>query len=313
MRRLRLGTRGSALALWQARSVASSLEQRGASVDIVRITTHGDRRQDVPLPDIGGKRVFVKEIEEALLSGEIDVAVHSAKDMSSESVHGLALAAALTREDARDALVLGRDCPIRGGGDDFLLSLATGRGASLSIGTGSIRRTALLQRAFPTVTFVPVRGNVDTRLRKLDAGEMDAVVLAAAGLNRLGLGARISALIPVDACVPAPGQGIIGVQIRSEDDDARQQVSALNDEVASIALEAEQAVVAALGGGCQLPLGAYAAMIEGTLVLQAVVASPEGDEILWTRVSGNPVDAAAIGRRAADDLSAQGARGILQR
>ena len=169
----------------------------------------------------------------------------------------------------------------------------------------------MLTRVFGNATFVPVRGNVDTRLRKLDAGEMDALVLAAAGLKRLGLGDRISALIPVERCVPAPGQGIIGVEIRRDDEDARDQVSALNDEAARTALEAEQALVAALGGGCQLPLGAYASMNNGTLLLRAVVASPDGGEILSTSASGNPVDAAAIGRRAADDLSAQGARRIL--
>ena len=312
MRRLRLGTRGSALALWQARTVATALEQRGATVEIVRITTHGDRRQDVPLPDIGGKRVFVKEIEEALLAGEIDVAVHSAKDMAAESAPGLSVAAALPREDPRDALVFAGDSPFRERADDLLSRHPDVAYPALSIGTGSVRRLALLKRAFANATFVPVRGNVDTRLRKLDAGDMDAIVLAAAGLIRLGLAGRISALIPVDTCVPAPGQGIIGVEIRSDDDDTRQQVSALNDQAARIALQAEQSVVAALGGGCQLPLGAYASMNDGTLVLRAVVASPDGDEILSTSMSGNPVDAAAIGRRAADDLSAQGARRILQ-
>ncbi len=311
MRRLRLGTRGSALALWQARTVAAALEERCAKVDIVRITTHGDRRQDVPLPDIGGKRVFVKEIEEALLAGEIDLAVHSAKDMAAEPAPGLTVAAALPREDPRDAVVFAAGSPFHDRAADFLEPSVADRCPRLSIGTGSVRRIAMLRRVFADATFVPVRGNVDTRLRKLDAGEMDALVLAAAGLNRLGLGDRISALIPVERCVPAPGQGIIGVEIRSDDGDARDQVSALNDGAARTALEAEQAVVAALGGGCQLPLGAYAWINNGTLLLRAVVASPDGDEILSSSASGNPVDAAAIGRRAADDLSAQGARRIL--
>jgi hydroxymethylbilane synthase len=311
VRRLRLGTRGSALALWQARTVAAALEQRGSNVDIVRITTHGDRRQDVPLPDIGGKRVFVKEIEEALLAGEIDLAVHSAKDMAAEPAPGLTLAAALPREDPRDAIVFAAGSPFHDQGAHVLEPSGADGCPTLSIGTGSVRRIAMLRRVFGNATFVPVRGNVDTRLRKLDAGEMDALVLAAAGLKRLGLGDRISALIPVDRCVPAPGQGIIGVEIRRDDEDARDQVSALNDEAARTALEAEQSVVAALGGGCQLPLGAYASMNDGTLLLRAVVASPDGDEILSSSASGNPVDAAAIGRRAADDLSAQGARRIL--
>jgi hydroxymethylbilane synthase len=311
VKRLRLGTRGSPLALWQARLVAATLEQRGAGVDIVRITTHGDRRQDVPLPEIGGKRVFVKEIEQALLAEEIDLAVHSAKDMSAESAPGLAIAAALPREDPRDALVVGLNSSFSGT-SDVMSAVSGSDGAALSIGTGSIRRVAMLRRAFPRASFSSIRGNVDTRLRKLDAGETDAIVLAAAGLNRLGLAARISAAIPVDLCVPAPGQGIIAVEVRNTDPQAREQVALLNDEEAALALEAEQAVVAALGGGCQLPLGAYASMTQGTLVLRAAVASPDGEEVLITQVSGNPIDAAAIGRRAADDLTAQGARRILQ-
>ncbi|MEO5896293.1 MAG: hydroxymethylbilane synthase [Vicinamibacterales bacterium] len=308
MKRLRLGTRASALALWQARSVAAALEQRGADVEIVRITTHGDRRQDLPLPEIGGKRVFVKEIEQALLAGEIDLAVHSAKDMAAESAPGLVIAAALPREDPRDALILGLSSRVLESTGDLFSSAVE---HTLAIGTGSIRRIAMLKRAFPRATFVPLRGNVDTRLRTLEAGGMDAIVLAAAGLNRLGLAARISATIPVEICVPAPGQGIIAVEVRREDHQAREQVALLNDEEAALALEAEQAVVAALGGGCQLPLGAYGSMNQGTLMLRAAVVSLDGEEVLMTQISGNPVDAAAIGRQAADDLSAQGARRIL--
>lgn len=310
MKHRRLGTRGSPLALWQARTVAAALAQRGTDVEIVRITTHGDRRQDVPLPEIGGKRVFVKEIDQALLSGEIDLAVHSAKDMAAESAPGLVIAAALPRDDARDALVLGLAGPVRNAGTD-LFSTSLNETLTLSVGTGSIRRIAMLKRAFPRATFVPIRGNVDTRMHKLDSGEMDAIVLAAAGLNRLGLGARISAAIPVEICVPAPGQGIIAVEAREEDRATRAQLALLNDEEAARALDAEQAVVAALGGGCQLPLGAYAAMNQGTLMLRAAVASPDGEEVLVVVISGNPDDAGAIGRRAADDLSAQGARRIL--
>ncbi|CAN5886436.1 hydroxymethylbilane synthase [soil metagenome] len=309
MKRLRLGTRASALALWQARTVAAALGQRGADVEIVRITTHGDRRQDLPLPEIGGKRVFVKEIEQALLAGEIDLAVHSAKDMAAESAAGLVIAAALPREDPRDALVLGFGSTVLDSASDLFSSALE---QTLAIGTGSIRRIAMLKRALPRATFVPMRGNVDTRLRKLDAGGMDAIFFAAAGLKRLGLAARISASIPVEICVPAPGQGIIAVEVRHEDHQAREQVALLNDEEAALALEAEQAVVAALGGGCQLPLGAYASMNQATLMLRAAVVSPDGQDVVMTQISGNPVDAAAIGRQAADDLSAQGARRILQ-
>jgi len=293
---LRLGTRGSALALWQARTVAAALEARGSAVEIVRISTQGDRRQDVSLPEIGGKGVFVKEIETALLEGEIDLAVHSPKDMAAEPAAGLAIAATLPREDARDALVNRAGSPA----------------LPATFGTGSVRRIAQLKRAFPHALFAPVRGNVDTRLRKLDAGEMDVLVLAAAGLRRLGFGERISALVPIETCVPAPGQGIIAIEVRADDQRTYAEVSALNDDDARVALRAEQAVVLALGGGCQLPLGAYASTVNGALVLRAVVASVSGDDILSTEVTGRHADAAAIGLQAAGDLAARGARRILE-
>ncbi|MEO6213285.1 MAG: hydroxymethylbilane synthase [Vicinamibacterales bacterium] len=311
MRALRLGTRGSPLALWQARRVAALLEARGTPVEVLSITTQGDRRQDVPLPDIGGKRVFVKEIDEALLSGAIDLAVHSAKDMAAESAPGLRIAATLPREDPRDAIVLGARSRFPQVERLFPPAALEHRELTPSIGTGSVRRIALLSRALPGATFTPVRGNVDTRLRKLDAGDMDAIILAAAGLNRLGLGGRISCLIPVETCVPAPGQGIIAIEVRNDDEPTRARVCVLNDDEARIALRAEQALVAALGGGCQLPLGAYASIGGGSLVLRAVVASVTGEEVLSTQLSGKPVEAAALGRQAAVDLDARGARRIL--
>ncbi|MBA3296502.1 MAG: hydroxymethylbilane synthase [Acidobacteria bacterium] len=301
MTTLRLGTRGSALALWQARSVATALEQRGAMVEIVTITTQGDRRQDVALEEIGGKRVFVREIEDALLGGEVDLAVHSAKDMAAERTPGLTIGAALPREDPRDALV-GRITGLRDTGIPILPIL----------GTGSARRIGQLARLYPGATFIPVRGNVDTRLRKLDAGEMDALVLAAAGLIRLGLSARITTYMPTDVCVPAPGQGIIAIEVRTEDERAYAQVAALDDYQARVSLRAEQAVVAAIGGGCQLPLGAFATIRDGTLLLRAVVASLDGTEVVSTDVSGHPADAVTLGRQAAKELSARGARRILQ-
>lgn len=300
MSALRLGTRGSALALWQARTVASSLEGRGARVEIVTITTRGDRRQDVALPDIGGKRVFVKEIEDALLAGEIDLAVHSAKDMAAERTAGLTIAAALAREDPRDAMV-GRITGLRDTGLPILPVL----------GTGSARRIGQLARLFPSATFVPVRGNVDTRLRTLDAGEMDALVLAAAGLTRLGLAARITTYFPTEVCVPAPGQGIIAIEVRTDDERTYAQVAPLDNGEARTALSAEQAVVAGIGGGCQLPLGAYATMRDGSLVLRAVVASLNGEEVVSSEVSGDPGRAVALGRQAANELAARGARRIM--
>jgi len=293
---LRLGTRGSALALWQARTVASALEARGADVEVVTITTQGDRRQDVALPDIGGKRVFVKEIEDALLAGEIDLAVHSAKDMAAERTAGLMIAAALPREDPRDAMVLRAGSPLP------ILPI---------LGTGSARRIGQLARQFPGATFVPVRGNVDTRLRKLDAGEMDALVLAAAGLTRLGLSARITTNFSTDVCVPAPGQGIIAIEVRTDDERTYAQVAPLGNNDARVALSAEQAVVAGIGGGCQLPLGAYATIRDGSLLLRAVVASLNGEEVVSSDVAGHPGDAVALGRQAAHELSARGARRLL--
>ena len=210
----RIGTRGSALALWQANTVKARLEALGvAPCEIVVIKTDGDRLQDAPLSDIGGKRLFVKEIEDALLDGEIDLAVHSAKDMAVALPAGLHIAGVLPRADARDAVVLPET---RGLVDASLTQLLEALGGRPRIGTSSVRRIAQLHRQLPGAEFLPVRGNVDTRLRKLDAGEYDALVLAAAGLHRLERGARISGCLPVDACIPAPGQGIVAVECRED-------------------------------------------------------------------------------------------------
>jgi hydroxymethylbilane synthase len=200
----RIGTRGSALALWQAKAVATHLEARGTPTEIVVIKTGGDRLQEAPLSEAGGKRLFVKELEDALLSGDIDLAVHSAKDMSAVLPDGLTIAAVLPREDPRDALVLARDTTVV----NFEAALAH-LGEMPSIATGSIRRIAQLSVVLPQARFVPIRGNVDTRLRKLDRAEYQALVLAAAGLKRLGFDTRVSAAIPLDVCIPAPGQGIV--------------------------------------------------------------------------------------------------------
>src|SRR5688572_15647751 len=204
---LRLGTRGSELALFQARAVAGLLRERaGIDCEIVVIRTSGDRLAEAPLSDVGGKRLFVKEIEDALLGGDIDLAVHSSKDMPAMLPDGLDVAAVLEREDPRDALVLPH------GPEPRAQSLEPPR-----IGTGSVRRIAQLRQRFPTAEFSNVRGNVDTRLRKLDSGDYDLLVLAAAGLRRLGFGARISVSIPIEECVPAPGQGIIAIETRTDD------------------------------------------------------------------------------------------------
>ena len=231
---LRLGSRGSQLALFQARLVAERLKSAGGvACDIVVIKTSGDRLQERPLSEIGGKRLFVKEIEDALLGGEIDLAVHSSKDMPAVLPDGLEVGAVLEREDPRDALVM----PVGKGsfsGDDVK-----------RIGTGSVRRIAQLRARFPHALFENVRGNLDTRLRKLDAGEYDLLVLAAAGLRRLGFTSRISALVPLDECVPAPGQGIIAIEVRGDDASTRRIVTKIADADALAALDAERALVIA--------------------------------------------------------------------
>ena len=303
---LRIGTRGSQLALWQARTVATRLEARGLNAELVIIKTAGDRLQSAPLSEAGGKRSFVKEIEDALLAGAVDLAVHSAKDMPALLPEGLTIAATLPREDPRDAFVL----PAHAGGGDVAALLAR-LPYSPRIGTSSIRRIAQLTQPFPAAVFAPIRGNVDTRLRKLDAGEYDALVLATAGLRRLGLGDRISGIIPVNECIPAPGQGIVAIEIRAGDDRTRQALQTVHDAAAGAALDAERAVVAALGGGCQLPLGALATTNGGAMTLQAVVCSPDGARVMRAHATGPAADAQTLGERVAEELARQGAQEIL--
>jgi hydroxymethylbilane synthase len=305
---LRIGTRGSALALWQAKAVASLIEAAGARVELIVIATTGDRRQEGPISVEGSKRLFVKEIEDALLAEEIDIAVHSAKDMSAVLPEGLVVAATLPRDDPRDAVVL-RD-GIRT--QDFAGALAH-LGEGPAIGTSSIRRIAQLAPLVSRARFAPIRGNVDTRLRKLDAGGFDALILAAAGMRRLGAGARISAPIPLDACVPAPGQGIVAIEIREGDARARSLVAPASDGAAAASLVAERTVVAALGGGCQLPLGAIALHDRATLRMHGVVATPDGVRTIRREVSGPVSDPAAVGAQLADALVRGGAMEILDR
>jgi hydroxymethylbilane synthase len=293
---LRIGTRGSALALWQARTVADLLAANGRPGALVVIKTSGDRIQNAPLSEAGGKGLFVKEIEDALLAGDIDVAVHSAKDMSVAIPAGLAIAAVLPREDPRDAIVR------RTG--------VTTLGAASAIGTGSVRRIAQLSAAFPAARFLPIRGNVDTRLRKLDAAEYDALILAAAGLKRLGYGGRISDWLSLDACIPAPGQGIIAIETRAEL--AGDPVwRAIDDGLTAASFVAERAVVSALGGGCQLPLGAIAVHDDGDLNLHAVVAAPDGSHSIRRHARGTASRPEELGARVAAALAEAGAIDIL--
>jgi hydroxymethylbilane synthase len=309
MQTLRLGTRGSQLALYQA-SVARTLlsAQAGVDAEIVIIKTSGDRLAEATLSEIGGKRLFVKELEDALLAGSIDLAVHSSKDMPVVLPEGLALAAALEREDPHDAVVLPGEAATA---FRFIEDLVASLGQSPRIGTSSVRRTAQLSRVMPTARFVPVRGNLDTRLRKLDSGEFDALVLAAAGLKRLDRGHRISATLPSAACVPAPGQGIIALEARSTDARARAAANRINDWKATAALAAERAVVRRLEGGCQMPIGAYAAHDDAGLDLTAVVISLDGARAVRAEASGAADDPEGLGERVAERLLADGAADIL--
>jgi hydroxymethylbilane synthase len=305
-RTLKIATRGSKLALWQAHAVASRLLAVGVDTDILTFTTTGDRSQHGRVAGDDSKRQFVKELEDALLRGEADLAVHSAKDLPVELPDGLVVAACLAREDPRDALVLP--------GHTGTLSVAeafASMKAGATIGTGSVRRVAQLRPLVPEATFSPVRGNVDTRLAKLDAGAFDAIVLACAGLRRLGFGARITAPLPLDQCVPAPGQGIVATEIRRDDDETRAVLDRVHDHGAGTALEAERAVVAFLGGGCQLPLGAVAEERDGTLHLRAIVASADGKRRIVKSMSGPRTAPQQLGRRVAEALAAEGARALL--
>ena len=313
-RELRLGTRGSQLALWQANTVAARIAASGGPpCHIVVIKTSGDRLQDAPLSEVGGKRLFVKEIEDALLRGEIDLAVHSSKDMPALLPERLIIGAVLPREDPLDAVVL----PVRAQ-DSGLRAVATiddlidVLGQSPSIGTGSVRRVAQLTRLFPGAEFHPIRGNLDTRLRKLDEGAHHALILAAAGLRRLGFASRISFALPVDACVPAPGQGIVAIEVREDNADVRRMLAGIDDADAAAALTAERALVQALGGGCQTPIGALASAEDGDgLSLAAAVVAVDGSRAVRGHVRGTRAEAAALGARLGAQLIADGADGIL--
>jgi hydroxymethylbilane synthase len=309
---LRLGTRGSQLALWQARLVARLIEERGGiACDIVVITTAGDRLAEARLAEIGGKRLFVKEIEEALRDGRIDLAVHSAKDMPVDLPDGLTIGAVLAREDPRDVVVLPGDRAGIPGGD--VSQIVAALGSPARVGTSSVRRVAQLRRLMPGAAFRPVRGNLDTRLRKLDAGEADALILAAAGMRRLGFTARISATFPVEACTPAPGQGAIAVEIRGDAAGVARVVAPVADPVTWAAVRAERAVIARLGGGCQTPVGAVALPADGDLDLHGVVTSLDGSQALRARRRGPIEDPEGLGTRLADDLLEAGAGAVLDK
>ena len=299
------------MALWQAERVAAEIHAgSGDSCELVVIKTTGDRLTDVSLSTVGGKNVFVKEIERALQQGDIDLAVHSAKDMPAELPDGLAIPAVLPREDARDAVVLPTGAaPLP---ELPTCELGNAFGQIPRVGSGSVRRVAQLSRAWPTARFCLIRGNVDTRLRKLDTGDYDLIILAAAGLKRLGYHDRISATIDLDTCVPAPGQGIIAIETRADDPETIGRLEPLNDAPTAGALMAERAVVARLGGGCQVPIGAFAERLGDRLTLRVVVASLDGSRVLRREGAEAATDPRALGVAVAESLLEDGAGPLLE-
>jgi hydroxymethylbilane synthase len=299
--RIRLGTRGSPLALWQARSVADALRayHPGLTVEVVVIRTTGDKNRHDPLPQLGSKGLFVKEIEDALLQQEIDLAVHSMKDMPTALPPGLHFGAIPPRGEARDAYV---------GRDKRRLSELTG---SWRIGTGSRRRQAQVLARYPTLRIQDIRGNVETRLRKMQHGEVDGLILAAAGLIRLGLQHEITELLPPAVMLPAPGQGALAVETLAGHW-VDTLLAPLHDAPTAHAVVAERAFLTHLGGGCMVPIAAFA-QCEGQIMhLQGLVSSPEGRWVLRRDIRGDIREAAQLGKTLADQMLAEGAGAILQ-
>jgi hydroxymethylbilane synthase len=296
-----IASRESALALWQARHIQARLAALypQARVEILAMTTEGDRRLDVSLQKIGGKGLFVKELEEALAAGRADIAVHSVKDVPMVLPPGFALAAIGERADPRDAFVSNRYA-------DFAALPAGAR-----VGTSSLRRECQLRARYPRLAIEPLRGNVPTRLRKLDDGRYDAVILAAAGLKRLGLEDRITRLIPPSESLPAPGQGALGIECLAGRADLIAQLAPLGHAATAQCVSAERAFSRTLSGNCNVPLGAYAEIAGGKLRLRGFVGAPDGSRLIGGEVEGAPVDAESLGVALAERLKGQGAADIL--
>lgn len=300
-KKITIATRESPLALWQARHIQSRLQALYPDIDIALLgmTTQGDRILDVTLNKIGGKGLFVKELEQALADGSADLAVHSLKDVPMVLPEGFALAAIASREDPRDAFV-----------SNHFASLAELPPGSV-VGTSSLRREAQLRARFPHLTIKPLRGNVGTRLAKLDAGEYDAIVLAAAGLKRLGLGERIRESIAVEDSLPAAGQGALGIEIRADRADLRELLAPLHDASTAACVIAERALARRLNGSCQVPLAAYGEDDDGFLRLRALIARPDGSDLVRAEASGSLASAEALGLKVAELLLIEGAGSIL--
>lgn len=301
---LRIGTRGSALALAQAHETRDRLmtaHRLGEEAfEIVVIKTSGDRIQDRPLSEVGGKGLFTKEIEEALMDGRIDLAVHSSKDMPTVLPTGLELTAFLPREDVRDAFLSPKA--------KTLTDLPQGA----VVGSSSLRRQAMIKRLRPDIDVVMYRGNLQTRLRKLAEGEVDATLLAAAGLRRLGLENEITSLLEVDEFLPAVGQGAICIESRTDDDTTRTMLAAIHDSDTQVRLDAERAFLAVLDGSCRTPIGGLATLRDGMLHFKGIVLKPDGTEAHVTSGSGAPASAVEIGISAGETLKALMGQGFFQ-
>ncbi|MFL6213780.1 MAG: hydroxymethylbilane synthase [Blastocatellia bacterium] len=306
MKQITIGTRGSKLALWQTNWVKGELERLhpGLHVNIEIISTKGDRVLDVSLPKLGeqGKGLFTKELEEAIHERRVDLAVHSLKDLPTELPAGLHIGAISAREDVRDALVA------RTGITGF-----SDLPHSALVGTSSLRRQSQIRAVRPDLRLEPIRGNVDTRLRKLDDGEFDAIILAAAGLHRLGFGGRITEHLDMELVLPAVGQGALAIETRSDDAAVNEIVSKLNHKATQLACRAERAFLQGLGGGCLVPIAAHAEIDDTTLTLKGLVASTDGSEAVRGNVAGPSQEAERLGHQLADALIAQGADQILAR
>lgn len=297
MAHLRIGSRGSQLALWQANHVASLLRGQGHTVDITVIKTTGDKITEVALSKVGTKGMFTKEIEEALAAKQVDLAVHSLKDVPTELQPEFELAAVMKREDPRDAFVSTRYSSL----DNLPREARTG--------TSSLRRQCQLKALRPDLQVISLRGNVDTRLRKLESGEYDAIILASAGVHRLGLDQHVQYRIPAEQMCPAAGQGALGIEARRDDPQTHAALAFLDDPDARTTTACERALLLGLGGGCQVPIGALAERKNGGLVLTAIVGRPDGSELLRERAQGR--DPEKLGRETAEVLMRKGADKIL--
>ena len=296
-----IATRASRLALWQAEFVQDALQTQypGLVVELLKMTTKGDQIIDRSLSKIGGKGLFVKELETALLDGRADLAVHSLKDVPMELYEEFSLSTILKRADPRDAFVSNRY--------KTLEELPQGA----VVGTSSLRRESQIRARYPHLVVQPLRGNLDTRLGKLDAGDYDAIILAASGLERLGLGERIRSCLSLEQSLPAAGQGALGIEILATREDMRELLEFLACEESTATAVAERAISQALGGSCQVPIAAHAIIENNQLYLRAMVALPDGTECLTTEIRGDLADAQKLGDKAAEDLLSQGGRRLL--